>query len=133
MTVAYGFLFGVFPSLVAEHFGIHGLSQNWGAMTVAPVISGNVFNLLYGNYLLEIFITRLLILAAIGSIYDRHSFVNPDGERQCLEGLKCYSTAYWVTFGASVAGVAFSLWSIRHEHVVKAKERKAASHHGREA
>jgi len=46
--VAYGFLFGVYPSLVAETFGVHGLSQNWGCMTLAPVISGNIFNLLYG-------------------------------------------------------------------------------------
>jgi len=39
--------------------------------------------------------------------------------------LKCYSTAYWVTFGASLAGVGVTLWAIRHEHVVKARARKA--------
>ena len=35
--LGYGFLFGVFPSIVAETFGIKGLSQNWGFMTLAPV------------------------------------------------------------------------------------------------
>lgn len=47
--MAYGFLFGVYPTLVAECFGVHGLSQNWGCMTVAPIAFSNLFNLLYGN------------------------------------------------------------------------------------
>lgn len=51
--LAYGILFGVFPSIVAETFGIHGLSQNWGLMTLSPVISGNVFNLFYGSVLIN--------------------------------------------------------------------------------
>ncbi|MCJ1309308.1 hypothetical protein MMC25_002967 [Agyrium rufum] len=93
--LAYGFLFGVYPSLVAETFGVHGLSQNWGWMTLAPVISGNIFNLLYGR------------------IYDSHSNIDHDGHRQCLQGIRCYRTAYWVTFGASLAGVLVALWSIR--------------------
>ncbi|KAL9632399.1 MAG: hypothetical protein Q9164_005339, partial [Protoblastenia rupestris] len=61
--LAYGFLFGCFPALVAETFGVHGLSQNWGCMTLAPVVSGNIFNLLYGR------------------IYDRHSVILGDGTR----------------------------------------------------
>lgn len=99
--LAYGILFGVFPSLVAHCFGVHGLSQNWGTMTLAPVVSGNVFNLLYG------------------SIYDSHSVRNDDeGHMECLQGLECYRSAYWVTFGSAVLGVICVLWSIRHEHFV---------------
>lgn len=48
-AVAYGFLYGVFPSLVAETFGIRGLSTNWGFTNVAPIIFGNLFNILYGR------------------------------------------------------------------------------------
>lgn len=95
--VAYGFLFGVFPSLVAHTFGIGGLSQNWGAMTVAPVLSGNVFNMLYG------------------SIYDKHSVVGPDGERDCPDGLGCYQAAYYTTFFSGLAGIVVCLWSITRE------------------
>lgn len=95
--LGYGFLFGVYPSLVAHMFGIKGLSQNWGAMTLAPVISGNVFNLLYG------------------AIYDRHSMVAPSGERDCREGLGCYRSAYWVTFFSAVSGIVLSLWCIWYE------------------
>ncbi|KIV83376.1 hypothetical protein PV11_05407 [Exophiala sideris] len=95
---AYGMLFGVFPSLVAHCFGVHGLSQNWGTMTLAPVVSGNIFNILYGK------------------IYDAHSIKNEDGDMECLQGRKCYSTAYWVTFGAAILGVGCCLWSIWHEY-----------------
>lgn len=38
-----------------------------------------------------------------------------------------------MTFGASVAGVVISLWSIRHDHVTKAKMRKLGRDLGREA
>ncbi|KAK6826669.1 hypothetical protein RU639_004772 [Aspergillus parasiticus] len=108
--VAYGFLFGVFPSLVAHTFGIGGLSQNWGVMTLAPVLSGNVFNLLYG------------------SIYDRHSVVGPDGDRDCPDGLGCYRTAYYTTFFSGVAGVIVCLWSILRERRVHGAIRKKVEH-----
>jgi len=104
--LGYGFLFGVYPTLVAEAFGVHGLSQNWGCMTLAPVVAGNIFNLLYGT------------------IYDSHSIVSRDGHRMCPDGLQCYSTAYWATFGASVTGVLLSLWCIRHEHVKNVRARR---------
>ncbi|PLN83277.1 putative MFS transporter [Aspergillus taichungensis] len=108
--VAYGFLFGVFPSLVAHTFGIGGLSQNWGVMTLAPVLSGNVFNMLYG------------------SIYDRHSVVGDDGDRDCLDGLGCYQAAYYTTFFSGVAGILVCLWSIVRERQVHGSFRKKLDH-----
>ena len=93
--LAYGFLFGCYPALVAETFGVHGLSQNWGCMTLAPVVSGNIFNLLYGQ------------------IYDQHSIILKDGTRDCRDGLYCYQAAYFVTSGASLVGLALALWSVR--------------------
>jgi len=82
--LAYGFLFGCFPSTVAETFGVQGLSTNWGVLTLAPVIFANIFNLMYG------------------SIYDSHSHVRPDHKRECLDGKACYHEAYWGTFMASI-------------------------------
>jgi MFS family permease len=104
--LGYGFLFGVFPSIVAESFGIHGLSQNWGFMTLSPVISGNIFNLFYGI------------------VYDKHSIIEPNGERSCDEGIECYRSAYLVTLGACMVGLAVTLLVIRHQHVERLKERK---------
>lgn len=99
---AYGMLFGVYPSLVAHTFGVHGLSQNWGTMTLAPVISGNIFNLIYGR------------------IYDSHSVVDDKtGDRECLEGQNCYSSAFWMTLVSSVGALALSLYTIWYEKKVQ--------------
>lgn len=102
--LGYGFLFGVFPSIVAETFGIHGLSQNWGFMTLSPVISGNIFNLFYGR------------------VFDSHSIVGPDGDRTCPDGLDCYKNAYFMTLGACGLGLLTTLWTIRHQHVARERE-----------
>ncbi|CAD6452806.1 b26bfee3-410b-445f-b400-e7f381c97392 [Sclerotinia trifoliorum] len=102
--LGYGFLFGCFPSLVADAFGVHGLSTNWGFMTLSPVISGYIFNLFYGI------------------VYDRHSIVKDGGVRECTEGLQCYRSAYLVTVGASVLGLLVSLWCIRYTHLERMEE-----------
>ncbi|SPQ20063.1 e6ecd097-12a1-4e4c-8635-e7a4bb17d2ef [Thermothielavioides terrestris] len=102
--LGYGFLFGVFPSIVAESFGIHGLSQNWGFMTLSPVLSGNVFNLFYG------------------AVFDSHSIVGPDGERSCLDGLDCYKNAYFVTLAACGLGIVVTLTTIRHQYLQRLRE-----------
>lgn len=108
--VAYGFLFGVFPSLTAHTFGIGGLSQNWGVMTLAPVFSGNVFNLLYGT------------------VYDRHSIIGHEGDRECPDGLACYQSAYYLTFVSGLAGIGVCLWSIFRERQIHSVARKKTDH-----
>ncbi|KAI1377555.1 MFS general substrate transporter [Hypoxylon crocopeplum] len=102
--LGYGFLFGVFPSIVAESFGIHGLSQNWGFMTLSPVISSNIFNLFYG------------------SVFDAHSIVDKDGVSSCADGLQCYWAAYVVTLGACGLGLIVTLWVIWHQRKVRLAE-----------
>ena len=47
--MAYGFLYGVYPSLVAETFGVSGLSTNWGFVIIAPTFLSNFFNIIYGS------------------------------------------------------------------------------------
>ncbi len=101
--LGYGFLFGVFPSIVAETFGIHGLSQNWGFMTLSPVISGNIFNLFYGI------------------VFDSHSIVEGN-DRYCLDGLDCYKEAYYVTLVACILGMLVTLFTIRHQSKERARE-----------
>ncbi|KAK5633119.1 hypothetical protein RRF57_008834 [Xylaria bambusicola] len=110
--LGYGFLFGVFPSIVAESFGIHGLSQNWGFMTLAPVISGNIFNLFYGFVL------------------DAHSVFEKGGKRRCEEGIECYRNAYIVTLSACGLGLVVTLWVIWHQG--RARLREMGKGHTRE-
>ncbi|KAF2647381.1 MFS general substrate transporter [Lophiostoma macrostomum CBS 122681] len=108
--LAYGVLFGVFPALVVDAFGPAGFAVNWGFMTMAPVVSGNIYNLFYG------------------SVYDAHSEIQPNGERSCDEGLICYRAAYYVTFVSSVLGILACFWGIRHEHVLKKREEEHEGH-----
>ena len=62
---------------------------------MAPVVSGNIFNLFYGT------------------VFDAHSIVEPDGNRSCEEGLMCYQQAYYVTLLSSVLGIAVCLWGYK--------------------
>lgn len=102
--LGYGFLFGVFPSIVAETFGIHGLSQNWGFMTLSPVISGAIFNQFYGL------------------IFDQHSIVGPEGHRTCPDGLGCYWAAYMVTLASGGLGLVVTLLTIKRQHRQRLEE-----------
>lgn len=83
-------------------------------MTLAPIVFGNIFNLLYGR------------------IYDHHSYIH-NGHRTCLEGLDCYRRAYWMTLGGSLVAVGLSLWSIRYAHVKQTRVRSAERLEGRDA
>ncbi|KAF8457618.1 hypothetical protein BDZ91DRAFT_744170 [Kalaharituber pfeilii] len=93
--LAYGTLFGVYPTIVSEVFGLHGLSQNWGTMTISAVISGQIFNLFYGR------------------IYDSHSIIIPGKPRECSEGIECYRDSYYITLLSSMLGLGLSLWTIK--------------------
>lgn len=109
--LAYGALFGVYPALVADAFGPSGMGINWGAMTMAPIISGNVFNLAYGRILDQ---------------NSHHVEGSDGGEERCDAGLDCYRSAYFVTLVSSMVAIAWSFWCIRHEHVQKAREKREA-------
>ncbi|KAE8444479.1 hypothetical protein EG329_000463 [Mollisiaceae sp. DMI_Dod_QoI] len=113
--VAYGFLFGCFPSIIAEAFGVHGFSTNWGFMTLSPVVSGNIYNLFYGT------------------VFDSHSIVKPDGSRECTEGLACYKDAYFVTVVSCLVGLAVSLWTIWYTNRKRKEEDKLREFEGRDA
>lgn len=108
--LAYGALFGVMPPLVADNFGVKGLSLNWGVILLAPVITGNVFNLSYGR------------------ILDGNSS-GAGGAGVCDRGLGCYASAYWITLASSVAGVVVAFYGVQQEE--RAKRRRVA--HIREA
>jgi len=74
----YGTLFGISPSLAFEWFGMKHFSQNWGIISLSPVVAGNVFNLLFGR------------------VFDAH--VPADApSHQCPYGEECYRSVFVVT------------------------------------
>lgn len=85
------------PTLVAETFGINGMSQNWGMMTLGPALFGEIFNIVYGK------------------TYDAHSITKePAGALECDEGKYCYQTAYRITLGAGFISMIAILYLIMH-------------------
>ncbi|KAF9931945.1 hypothetical protein FBU30_009240 [Linnemannia zychae] len=46
--LGYGSVFGVAPTIVSEWFGVYNFGINWGWISVAPAIGGQVFNLVFG-------------------------------------------------------------------------------------
>jgi MFS family permease len=95
--LGYGLAFGVFPTMTAESFGMNGLSQNWGTMTLAPAISGNVFNVFYG-----------VVMDSHAELADPE---DPDSA-ECVLGKGCYKNAYYITFCSSLAAIFLALFSI---------------------
>lgn len=86
----YGGFHGIAPCLTFEWFGLRHAARNWSLVALAPVISGNVFNLLFGK------------------VFDSH--VPKTGpSHQCLEGEECYRTAFLVTSAATAGSVVIAL------------------------
>lgn len=103
--LGYGMLFGVCPTIVSEAFGVHGLSTNWGFMTVAAVISGNALNLFYGK------------------VYDGHSMIE-DGHLTCDLGLDCYRNAYWISLAVVFLGMGTTMVDMTRNRVLSAARDK---------
>lgn len=102
--MSYGILFGCFPSIIAETFGVNGLATNWGCAVLSPVTFGNLFNIYYGM------------------VYDSNSVIEDNGDRQCAKGLECYRSAYVLTTIASIGGLLMTLWTIRFQHELRKME-----------
>ncbi|EJF60064.1 MFS general substrate transporter [Dichomitus squalens LYAD-421 SS1] len=51
LGLAYGGLFGLFPTLTIEWFGLQHFSENWGFVSLSPMIGGNVFSIAFGRNL----------------------------------------------------------------------------------
>lgn len=86
----YGSLFGIAPCLVFEIWGLKYAALNWGLLSLAPVISGNIFNIVFGR------------------IFDHH--VPPTSPaHQCYDGEECYRSAFKITSAATACSVFVAL------------------------
>lgn len=115
---AYGGTFGLLPVITIEWFGLNHFSQNWGFVSIAPVIAGNIFSL------------------AFGKNYDAHAahqdptpsspsaptFSARGGlptELLCFEGKECYVDSLGMTIVACLMAIvlsAYAGWLDRRRH-----------------
>lgn len=116
--LAYGTLFGICPVLVFEWFGMAHFSQNYGFVSLSPVVAGNVFNLLFGriydSHVLKDVSNSLLGTALSATVEAfRHKKGKTDkdiddghaGARHlCMEGEECYRQVFVITtIGCAIA------------------------------
>ncbi|ORY24135.1 major facilitator superfamily domain-containing protein [Naematelia encephala] len=131
---SYGSLFNVIPMLVLEWFGMTHFSQNYGWLCVAPVLGGNIFNLIFGRVYDAHTVGRIgapesgagVMIDSIGNLLKRAGGGIPDdGQHDCLVGANCYASAFKIS--ALACSVAFLLSisaGIRRER--KSRERTKA-------
>ncbi|CAG8757375.1 11562_t:CDS:2, partial [Acaulospora morrowiae] len=92
-----GVMFGIAPTITSEWFGVRRFGSNWGFMSYAPAIGGQLFNLLFGlNY----------------DYRNRNS--------KCL-GFSCYNGAFYASSVGNAISVCMTLgllmWRIKKDTI----------------
>jgi len=105
--LGYGCWFGLLPTICIEWFGLAHFSENWGIVSVFPVLGGNIFSIAFGRNL------------------DAHA--PPEGsspnvlptssERQCLAGRECYTQTLYLNLWACVIVLCLAIWAGRRDWV----------------
>lgn len=111
--LAYGTLFGVCPTLVFEWFGMKHFSQNYGFVSLSPVVAGNIFNLLFGRIYDSHVPSDATMLRVIGDAVaamrkDKHQHHDDHSVARhlCMDGEECYRQVFIITsVGCGVAMV----------------------------
>ncbi|KAH6890095.1 hypothetical protein BKA70DRAFT_1329013, partial [Coprinopsis sp. MPI-PUGE-AT-0042] len=133
LGLGYGAAFSLFPTVCMEWFGLAHFSENWGYLSMSPMVAGNLFSLVFGYNLdrnedkpssapaggeLSKLATRTL-----RSIFRRFPTGAPVDVR-CSRGRDCYVDSLYLAMGATLVAVGLTIWaSLRDrkkvEHAMK--------------
>jgi len=103
LGLAYGSMFGLFPAIVFEWFGMPHFSENWGYLSLSPVLGGNLFSIAFGRNL----------DAHSPSKNEETTIPRADtpSEPQCLDGRNCYVASLHITITACCLALLLSIWA----------------------
>ncbi|KAG9095268.1 hypothetical protein FS749_010777 [Ceratobasidium sp. UAMH 11750] len=87
LGLAYGAAFGLCPVLTIEWFGLGHFSSNWGFVSLAPVVSGNIFNLMFGRNLDK---HAAKPQSTMPPAFAHVRGLPSSAELQCYDGKACY-------------------------------------------
>lgn len=96
--LVYGMLFGLWPTLILEYFGIASFSANNGLASLAPAIGGNVANLVFGRI-----VDSHIVPPSPPPLVERFA------DHQCMLGRECYLAAFTLTQSMAVVAILLSL------------------------
>jgi len=71
-------------------------SENWGLVSISPLVAGNIFSMIFGR------------------IFDAHSSYGEYGTR-CLEGARCYSASLYVTTCACLCALILAFVAVKRD------------------
>jgi hypothetical protein len=114
LGLAYGGLFGLFPTIAIELFGIAHFSENWGFLSLSPMLGGNLFSIAFGRNLdaHSIIGTQIASPTTLNSTSNMiASRTAISSEPQCLEGRDCYVASLYMTTAASCLALALGVWA----------------------
>ncbi|CAE6420344.1 putative membrane protein YMR155W OS=Saccharomyces cerevisiae (strain ATCC 204508 / S288c) GN=YMR155W PE=1 SV=1 [Rhizoctonia solani AG-1 IB] len=109
LGLAYGATFGLCPVLTIEWFGIGHFSGNWGFVSLAPVVSGNLFNLMFGRNLDNRATESKPTIAP-----PAHALIRglpSSKELLCYDGNECYTASIRVSLFACFCALAISVFA----------------------
>jgi hypothetical protein len=81
-------------------FSAH-FSENWGYLSMSPMVAGNLFSIVFGRN-----------LDAHEGAREEPSIASPAfATPQCLRGLQCYVATLYLTAGATFLSILLSIWA----------------------
>ncbi|KAI0002902.1 major facilitator superfamily domain-containing protein [Russula compacta] len=110
LGLAYGCWFGLLPTISIEWFGLAHFSENWGIVSVFPVLGGNLFSIAFGRNLdaheqpVESSPVPFRALPSISG-------------HQCLAGRECYVQTLYLNVWACMIALGLSVWAGRRDWV----------------
>lgn len=110
LGVAYGGLFGALPAIVIDWFGLAHLSENWGYVTLAPLIGGNIFSIMFGRNL-DAHTPREEEENTSHNVSRFFGGGVSSEQHRCLMGRECYVSSLRVTLVACMVALALSTWA----------------------
>lgn len=86
-------------------------SENWGFLSLSPMLGGNIFSIAFGRNLdaHSVTVTDTAPPATLNSSLSSRN-VGPS-ELQCLDGRNCYVASLYMTTAACCLALALSLWA----------------------
>ncbi|KAF5371466.1 hypothetical protein D9615_009591 [Tricholomella constricta] len=100
LGLAHGSVFGIFPNVCIDWFGMPHFSENWGYLSMSPILAGNLFSVAFG---------RTLDAHENTPTESGASPVSP--ATQCMLGRQCYADALYLTMGACFVAIVLSAWA----------------------
>ncbi|KAF8505422.1 MFS general substrate transporter [Russula emetica] len=104
LGLGYGCWFGLLPTISIEWFGLAHFSENWGVISIFPVLGGNLFSIAFGRN-----------LDAHEPQPEATAMPSPSANTRCLDGRGCYVQTLYLNIWACVIALGFSFWAGRRD------------------